>query len=121
MAEHAEPVRIRLPALGQGPVTGVGLLLILVSLAVKASVLSKAYFVEDDFLFVAAAGENGFTWDYLTRVHKGHLMPGALALVWVLTTIAPYSWALVSAVTIDRLGHAARRHRGQAVQGRRLP
>jgi hypothetical protein len=96
----AEPLQIRLPALGKGPVTGVGLLLILVSLAFKAGVLSKAYFVEDDFLFVAAAGESGFTWDYLTRVHKGHLMPGALALVWVLTTIAPYSWALVSAVTI---------------------
>jgi hypothetical protein len=96
----AEPVQIRLPALGKGPVTGVGLLIVLVSLAFKASVLSKAYFVEDDFLFVAGAGESGFTWDYLTRVHKGHLMPGALALVWVLTTIAPYSWALVSAVTI---------------------
>ncbi|MET8001551.1 hypothetical protein [Nonomuraea glycinis] len=96
----AEPLQIRLPALGRGPVTGVGLLLILVSLAFKAGVLSKAYFVEDDFLFVAGAGESGLTWDYLTRVHKGHLMPGALALVWVLTTIAPYSWALVSAVTI---------------------
>lgn len=96
----AEPLQIRLPALGKGPVTGVGLLLILVSLAFKAGVLSKAYFVEDDFLFVAGAGESGLTWDYLTRVHKGHLMPGALALVWVLTTIAPYSWALVSAVTI---------------------
>ncbi|TMR21075.1 hypothetical protein ETD86_16520 [Nonomuraea turkmeniaca] len=79
---------------------GVGLLLILVSLVFRASVLSKAYFVEDDFLFVAGAGDSGLTWEYLTRVHKGHLMPGALALVWVLTSVAPYNWALVSFVTL---------------------
>jgi len=98
--KRSEPFQITLPAFGTGPVTGVGLLLILVSLAFKASVLSKAYFVEDDFLFVAEAANNGLTWDYLTRVHKGHLMPGALALVWLLTSIAPYSWALVAFVTI---------------------
>ncbi|TMR95018.1 hypothetical protein EJK15_30865 [Nonomuraea basaltis] len=79
---------------------GVGLLLILVSLVFRAGVLSKAYFVEDDFLFVAGAGDSGLTWEYLTRVHKGHLMPGALAVVWLLTSVAPYNWALVSFVTI---------------------
>ncbi|WP_336207861.1 ArnT family glycosyltransferase [Nonomuraea sp. LPB2021202275-12-8] len=98
--KRTETFQITLPAFGKGQVTGVGLLLILVSLAFKASVLSKAYFVEDDFLFVAAAGDSGLTWDYLTRVHKGHLMPGALALVWLITSFAPYSWALVAAVTI---------------------
>ncbi|MGI5283710.1 ArnT family glycosyltransferase [Nonomuraea polychroma] len=99
-ARRPEPVQITLPAIRTGPVMGVGLLLILVSLVFKASVLSKAYFVEDDFLFVAGASDSGLTWDYLTRVHKGHLMPGALALVWVLTSVAAYHWALVSFVTL---------------------
>ncbi|WP_082310572.1 hypothetical protein [Nonomuraea sp. SBT364] len=98
--KRPETFQITLPAFGTGPVVGLGLLLVAVSLAFRASVLSKAYFVEDDFLFVAAAGDSGLTWDYLTRVHKGHLMPGALALVWVLSSIAPYSWALVSFVTL---------------------
>ncbi|MEO3887134.1 hypothetical protein [Nonomuraea sp. B5E05] len=99
-ARSSEPVRITLPSIRTGPIVGVGLLLVLVSLIFRAHVLSKAYFVEDDFLFVAGAADSGFTWDYLTRVHKGHLMPGSLALVWLLTWVAPYSWALVSFVTL---------------------
>jgi hypothetical protein len=106
-AERAEPVRISLPAFRAGPVLGVGLLLILVSLVFRAGILSKAYFVEDDFLFVAGATDSGLTWEYLTRVHKGHLMPGALALVWLLTSVAPYNWALVSFVTLALQGAAS--------------
>ncbi|NUT10695.1 MAG: hypothetical protein HOQ38_09475 [Nonomuraea sp.] len=98
--KRAEPFQITIPALRTGPIIGVGLLLIVVSLVFRASMLSRAYFVEDDFLFVAGAGDSGFTWDYLMRVHKGHLMPGALGLVWLLTSVAPYNWALVSFVTI---------------------
>ncbi|MFB4278787.1 MULTISPECIES: ArnT family glycosyltransferase [unclassified Nonomuraea] len=98
--KRSEPLQITLPALRGGPIMGVGLLLILVSLVFRAGILSKAYFVEDDFLFVAGAGDSGLTWEYLTRVHKGHLMPGALALVWLLTSVAPYNWALVSFVTV---------------------
>lgn len=98
--KRAEPFQITLPAVRSGSIMGVGLLLIVVSLVFKAAVLSKAYFIEDDFLFVAGASDTGPTWEYLMRVHKGHLMPGALGLVWLLTSIAPYSWALVSFVTI---------------------
>ncbi|MFG1703647.1 ArnT family glycosyltransferase [Nonomuraea sp. M3C6] len=98
--KRSEPLRITLPAIRTGPVMGVGLLLILVSLVFRAGILSKAYFVEDDFLFVGSASDSGLTWEYLTRVHKGHLMPGALALVWLLTSVAPYTWALVSFVTL---------------------
>ncbi|MFI6320315.1 hypothetical protein ACIBG8_22465 [Nonomuraea sp. NPDC050556] len=92
--------QITLPALRPGPVITFGIVLIVISLAFKASVLGKAYFIEDDFLFVADADRTGLTWDYLTHVHKGHLMPGALALVWALTRMAPYSWSLVSVVML---------------------
>jgi hypothetical protein len=98
--KRAEPLQITLPAIRTGPIMGVGLLLILVSLVFRAGVISRAYFVEDDFLFVAGAADSGLTWEYLTRVHKGHLMPGALALVWLLTSVAPYNWGLASFVTL---------------------
>ncbi|MFF0862872.1 ArnT family glycosyltransferase [Nonomuraea sp. NPDC003560] len=105
--KRAEPFQITIPAVRTGPVIGVGLLIVLISLVFRASLLSKAYFVEDDFLFVAGAGDSGPTWEYLMRVHKGHLMPGALGLVWLLTSVAPYSWALVSFVTVAIQGAAS--------------
>lgn len=82
------------------PVLLGALALIAASLALRVVVLTDSFFVEDDFLFVADAYENGLSLDYLTHVHKGHLMPGALALAWVLARIAPYDWVLVSAVTL---------------------
>ncbi|MCC5579831.1 hypothetical protein IMZ11_29820 [Microtetraspora sp. AC03309] len=93
-------VQIRIPSLRLGPIILVGLALIVVSLVLKAGVLARGYFIEDDFLFVGDAYEHGLTWDYLMRVHKGHLMPGALALVWVLSRVAPYNWFLVSSVML---------------------
>lgn len=78
----------------------VGVLLIAVSLAMRGWVLTGAYFVEDDFLFVGDAASASLTWDYLTSLHKGHLMPGALLLVYAQTTIAPYDWLLTSGVML---------------------
>ncbi|WP_067180882.1 hypothetical protein [Microtetraspora niveoalba] len=95
-----EVVQIRIPSLRLGPVVVAALALIVISLVLKAGVLARGYFIEDDFLFVGDAYEHGLTWDYLTRVHKGHLMPGALALVWVLSRVAPYNWFLVASVML---------------------
>ncbi|PRY01592.1 hypothetical protein [Allonocardiopsis opalescens] len=78
------------------PVVLVGALLVLVSVAGKAWVLRQAYFVEDDFLFASEAAGSAFQWDHLTRVHKGHLMPGAFALVWVQTRLAALHWGLAA-------------------------
>ncbi|MFF3664437.1 hypothetical protein [Microtetraspora malaysiensis] len=93
-------VQIRIPSLRLGPVVLAALALIVISLLLKGGVLARGYFIEDDFLFVGDAYEHNLTWDYLTRVHKGHLMPGALGLVWVLSRIAPYNWFLVAAVML---------------------
>ncbi|MBO3744975.1 hypothetical protein J5X84_02770 [Streptosporangiaceae bacterium NEAU-GS5] len=90
-----------------GPVVLVGCLIIAVSLLIKTAVMAKSYFIEDDFLFVGDAYEHGLTWDYLMRVHKGHLMPGALALVWALSRIAAYNWTLVAGVMLALQGAAS--------------
>ncbi len=82
-----------------GPVTVTAVLLVVASLAVRIPVLASSFFIEDDFLFVGDAYEHALTFDFLFRVHKGHLMPGALALTWVLSRLSPYDWALVAGVT----------------------
>ncbi|MBX6384496.1 MAG: hypothetical protein IRZ07_16240, partial [Microbispora sp.] len=82
------------------PVMITAVLLVVASLAVRIPILTSSYFVEDDFLFVGDAYEHSLTFDFLFRIHKGHLMPGALGLTWVLSRLSPYNWVLVSAVTL---------------------
>jgi hypothetical protein len=71
-----------------------------VGLALRAWALDAAYFIEDDFLFFGRAYNETFSWDYLLDLHKGHLMPGAMLLVYVHTALTPYSWAAVSVVML---------------------
>ncbi|MFC4562101.1 hypothetical protein ACFO4E_09560 [Nocardiopsis mangrovi] len=82
------------------PVVLLGAALIIASLAVKVVVLRSAYFIEDDFLFVADAAASDLTVEYLTELHKGHLMPGAMLLAYVQTAIAPYDWGLTAGVML---------------------
>ena len=103
-AQPGQPptVRITLPrwlANAANPVILSGAVLIIAALAIRVPILRGAYFVEDDFLFVGDAYEHDLTFDFLFRIHKGHLMPGALALTWVESRIAAYDWLLVAAVT----------------------
>ncbi|GGL08376.1 hypothetical protein [Planomonospora parontospora] len=102
--ERPQPptLRITLPGWAAGlrePVLLGAVSLIAISLVLRALILKDSYFVEDDLLFVGNAYESGLTPDFVTRVHKGHFMPGALALTWVLSRIAPYDWLLVATVT----------------------
>lgn len=82
------------------PVTVVGLVLLAVSLAWKANVLSQAYFTEDDFELVGRAFESSPDWSYLTRQHDGQVMPGGLLLAWMLARWATYDWAAAEVVTL---------------------
>ncbi|WP_030907134.1 hypothetical protein [Streptosporangium amethystogenes] len=97
-------VELRLPGWGRGPfarrhgLTVAALFLLLAGLVVKGWLLSRSYFAEDDIVFVGRALAEPFGWDHLFRVHIGHLMPGALALVRALTAISAYDWGLVSVV-----------------------
>ena len=69
-----------------------GLLIVFAALLLKVYVLSRSYFVEDDFLFFAAANAGDLSPEYLLELHKGHFMPGALFLVYVQTAFGPYHW-----------------------------
>jgi hypothetical protein len=81
------------------PVLLIGTLLVAASMAVRVPILRSAYFIEDDLLFVGDAYEHDLTFNFLFRIHKGHLMPGALGLTWVESRLAAYDWLLVASVT----------------------
>ncbi|WP_433373730.1 hypothetical protein [Streptosporangium sp. CA-115845] len=102
--ERPEPPALRIVLPGwlaalRSPVLLGAALLIVVSLVLRLLILRDSYFVEDDLLFVGDAYRSDLTLDFVTRVHKGHFMPGALALTWVLSRVAPYDWLLVAGVT----------------------
>ena len=84
-----------------------GAALIALTLGLRAWVLRHAYFIEDDFLFVADAAASPLTVEYLTELHKGHLMPGAKLLVAVLTALSPYNWTLAAGTMLALHGAAA--------------
>ncbi|PDP84806.1 hypothetical protein CQJ94_23705 [Glycomyces fuscus] len=84
----------------------VGLLVVLGAVGLRAYVLGESYFVEDDYLFFAGAHASDLGPDYLLTLHKGHLMPGALFLVYLQTALWPYEW-WVSAGTMLVLQAAA--------------
>jgi hypothetical protein len=69
-----------------------GLLVVAAAVGLKLYVLTQSYFVEDDYLFFASAYASDLGPDYLLTLHKGHLMPGALFLVYLQTTFWPYEW-----------------------------
>ncbi|MGV9598007.1 hypothetical protein ACWDR1_15205 [Streptosporangium sandarakinum] len=106
-------VELRLPAWARGVprlrhgLTAAALLLVAAGLVLKGWLLSRSYFVEDDIVFVGRAVTEPFGREHLLRVHIGHLMPGALALVRALTAISPYDWGLVSAVVLALSAAAA--------------
>ncbi|KIH99351.1 membrane protein [Streptomonospora alba] len=77
-----------------------GAALIVASIALKIHVLRSAYFIEDDFLFFGDAAATDLTLAYLTDLHKGHLMPGAKLLAYILAGVAPYNWAAASGIMI---------------------
>ncbi|NYE49578.1 hypothetical protein HDA32_004698 [Spinactinospora alkalitolerans] len=105
--ERGAPPTLWWPEIGRDRLVLLGGLLIVASLVLKGWVLRSAYFVEDDFLFVARAASSTLTFDYLTDLHKGHLMPGAMLLVYVQTAIAPYNWALTAGVMLAFQGGAS--------------
>lgn len=76
------------------------LTVIAVALVVRAYVLTQSHFVEDDYLFFAAADAEELSPDHLFDLHKGHLMPGALFLVYFQTAFWPYHWWLSAGVML---------------------
>jgi hypothetical protein len=83
-------------ARGRSVVLG-GLALIAAQLIWKSVFLGHFYFRQDDFHVIELALGHSFSWNYLTYVGAGHLIPGVYAIAWVVARISLYSWGLASA------------------------
>jgi hypothetical protein len=92
-------------ARGRSVVLG-GLALIAAQLIWKSLFLGHFYFRQDDFHVIELALGHSFSWNYLTYVGAGHLIPGVYAIAWVVARISLYSWGLASAVTVVMLAGA---------------
>ncbi|MFI6577153.1 hypothetical protein ACIBFB_15245 [Nocardiopsis sp. NPDC050513] len=73
---------------------------IAVAAALRILVLDASYFVEDDYLFFAAAHTSDLTPEYLLELHKGHFMPGAMFLVYLQTSFWPFDWWVSAGVML---------------------
>ncbi|WP_433683665.1 hypothetical protein [Nocardia sp. CA-119907] len=68
--------------------------LILLQLALRYWVADSGYFYWDDLILVGRAGAYPlWSTDLLLYNHDGHFMPLAFATAWVVTAIAPLTWA----------------------------
>jgi len=73
----------------------------------KARLLGHFYFRQDDFQIMDHALTSAFSLKYLFTIDGGHLMPGGLAMAWVLVRLSLYDWTLTSIVTIALLAAAS--------------
>ena len=89
----------------RGVVLG-GLALITGQLIWKGFFLGHFYFRQDDIHVLELALGHSFSWNYLSFVGAGHLIPGVYAIAWAVARISLYSWALASAVTMIMLAAA---------------
>ncbi len=70
-------------------------LLIVVQVAVRASLMRDSFFITDDFMLSTRAYESPLDLSYLTRVHTGHFEPVGFLWVWLIAHAAPLSWGPV--------------------------
>ncbi|WP_043627027.1 hypothetical protein [Nonomuraea candida] len=76
------------------------LLMIAAQLVWKYGLVSRTYFRQDDFVFIARGLASPLSWDYLMRIDFGHLMPGAFAIQWAMGRLGVYNDLLAHTVTI---------------------
>ncbi|MGW0049232.1 hypothetical protein [Nocardia cyriacigeorgica] len=98
-AERAEPTGTngstwRFPAVRWSPVLLAAVALIVGQLVLRGWVAGSGYFYWDDLILIGRAGSHAL-WspDLLFYDHDGHFMPAAFATAWLVTAIAPLSWA----------------------------
>jgi hypothetical protein len=82
-------------------VTATALALLGVQFLIRGLLGSGGYFSLDDFVFYTRASEAGL-WDhdFLLTPYNGHLMPGAMAWVWLSTKAAPLDFDVVFATML---------------------
>lgn len=78
-------------------------LALVTQLALRCWTLARGDFYWDDVILIARAGASDGV-GYLLDNHDGHVMPGAFAVVGLLTALAPLSWPVAAASLV--LGQA---------------
>lgn len=68
--------------------------MIVVQLAFRGWLISRAWFQGDDLIWIPRSVTSDLTLDLVMKPYAGHLMPAGLALSWVNATISPLNWAL---------------------------
>lgn len=98
-AERVPPARERgstwkFPAARWPAVLSAAAALVIAQLVVRGWVAGSGYFYWDDLILVGRAGSRPL-WspELLFYDHDGHFMPAAFATAWLVTAIAPLSWA----------------------------
>ncbi|MFE9322847.1 hypothetical protein ACIHDR_22595 [Nocardia sp. NPDC052278] len=93
----------RVGGAGRG-VLGAVAFLVVVQLVVRGWVAGSGFFYWDDLILVGRAGSYSlWSADLLLYNHDGHFMPLAFATAWVVTAVAPLTWAgpVVSLVVLQ--------------------
>jgi hypothetical protein len=89
------------------PVSATAIACITVFLVVRGWWSASAWFVDDDFTWIAGVQGQSLSWDILTRDVAGHLLPGCWALSWLVTAVAPFERWPVVVVTVALLAVCA--------------
>ncbi|MEV4235090.1 hypothetical protein ACIBJI_23125 [Nocardia sp. NPDC050408] len=88
---------------GRG-VLAVAVCLVVVQLVIRGWAAGSGFFYWDDLILVGRSGSHSlWSADLLLYNHDGHFMPLAFATAWVVTAIAPLTWAgpVVSLVVLQ--------------------
>jgi hypothetical protein len=68
--------------------------LVLTQLVLRIRVGKDGFFLGDDYVYVARVTDPAADWTTFFQPHIGHVFPGSLVWVWLVTSLAPYAWWL---------------------------
>ncbi len=74
-------------------VTIAAVLMILVQLTIRTVLVSRSWFLVDDFVFLSDIARHVDDFSWYTRIHQGHFMPLSFGLVKIGSLFGPWSWA----------------------------
>lgn len=83
------------------------LALVVAGVALRSWLISRAWFLSDDFILLEDAQGTRLDLNYLFTPHDSHLMPLGRFVVWLTAQAAPFSWWPAALTTILLLAVAA--------------
>lgn len=78
------------------PVLVVGVALVVLQLVLRGWASLGGWFTADDFELMSRLHGTVLTWDRATTPHDSPLMPGGIALSWLMTASGPFNWTVAA-------------------------